>query len=81
MFYKVKEKINNLLADGRGAIFAIFLLELILTIFITPDKFDDATFIESVTNTSILNYVTGRYSNWSSRVIIEFTLCFVLTIV
>ena len=78
MFYKVKEKINNLLADGRGAIFAIFLLELILTIFITPDKFDDATFIESVTNTSILNYVTGRYSNWSSRVIIEFTLCFVL---
>ena len=78
MYSKVKEKINNLLADGKGAIFAIFLLEFILAIFITPDKFDDATFIESVTNNSILNYVTGRYSNWSSRVIIEFTLCFVL---
>ena len=78
MYLKIKNKVNNLLKDGRGAIFSIFILELILTIFITPDKFDDATFIESVTNVNILDYVTGRYFNWSSRVIIEFLLCFVL---
>ena len=57
MYLKIKNKVNNLLKDGRGAIFSIFILELILTIFITPDKFDDATFIESVTNVNILDYV------------------------
>lgn len=75
---KMKEKINKFLDNGRGAILAIFILELILTFFVTPNKFDDEYFLEQVTNNSCLSFVMSRYSWWSSRVIIEFILCAVL---
>ena len=75
---KIKEKINKFLDNGRGAILAIFILELILTFFVTPNKFDDEYFLEQVTNNSCLSFVMSRYSWWSSRVIIEFILCAVL---
>lgn len=75
---KVKEKISKFLENGRGAILAIFILELILTIFVTPNKFDDEYFLEQVTNNSCLSFAVSRYSWWSSRVIIEFVLCLVL---
>lgn len=64
--------------NGRLAIFILFVLEIVLTMFITPNKFDDAYFIEKVTNNSIVSFVGDRYNWWSSRVIIEFVLCFVL---
>lgn len=64
--------------NGRLAIFVLFILESILTMFVTPDKFDDSYFIEQVTNRSITSFVGERYSWWSSRVIIEFVLCFML---
>ena len=74
----MKEKIQKFLQNGRGAIFALFILQLFLTIFITPNKYDDKTFLESVTGTTIFSYIGPRYFNWTSRFIIEYVLCFVL---
>ena len=76
----MKEKIKKFLSDGRGALFALFILELILTIFITPNKYDDETFLDSVTGTTVFSYVGPRYFNWTSRFIIEYVLCSVLKI-
>lgn len=75
----MREKIVEFLKkNGRLAIFILFVLEIVLTMFITPNKYDDAYFIEKVTNNSIISFVGDRYNWWSSRVIIEFILCFVL---
>ena len=68
----MKEKVKKFLENGRGAIFALFLLELLLMIFITPNKYDDKTFLESVTGTTIFSYVGPRYFTWTSRFIIEY---------
>ena len=76
----MKEKIQKFLKDGRGALLALFILEFALTFFITPNKFDDQVFLESVTGTSVWSYVGPRYYTWSSRLIIEFVLCSVLKI-
>lgn len=86
----MKEKIKKFL-NSRINIFllVLFILEIILSIFITPNLYDDAWFMEQVTNElneetgevtehTIIDFVTDRYSTWSSRVIIEFTLCLVL---
>lgn len=75
----MKEKIVEFFKkNGRLVIFILFILELALSIFITPDRFDDAYFIEKATNNSILDFVKDRYNWWTSRVIIEFVLCSVL---
>lgn len=75
----MKEKVVEFLKkNGRFAILMLFILELILTGLITPNKFDDAFFIEKVTNHSIISFVAERYNNWTSRVLIEFVLCLVL---
>lgn len=75
----MKEKVVEFFKkNGRLAILILFVLELGLSIFITPNKFDDSYFIEKITNKSILPFVANRYHWWSSRVIIEFVLCFVL---
>lgn len=69
----------------------LFVLEIVLSIFITPNLYDDEWFIEQITNEldpqtneviehTIIDFVSGRYYNWSSRVIIEFILCLVLKI-
>ncbi len=77
----MKEKIKKFLNEnGRLAILILFILELFLTIFITPNKYDDEYFIEQVTNKSIWSFVGPRYYWWSSRIIIEFVLCLVLKI-
>jgi len=77
----MKEKIDKFLKEnGRFAIIILFILELILSLFITPSRFDDAYFIEQATNSSIFSFVAGRYNSWTSRVIIEFVLCSVLKV-
>ena len=76
----MKEKIQKFLKNGNGALLALFILELVLMFFITPNKYDDQVFLESVTGTSVWSYVGPRYYNWSSRLIIEFVLCSVLKI-
>ena len=74
----MKEKFKKFLENGRGVILALFILELALTVFVTPNKFDDKTFIDNIASNSIISYVGPRYFWWTSRTIIEFTLCLVL---
>ena len=76
----MKEKIQKFLKSEKGVLLALFILEIILMIFITPNRYDDKVFLESVTGTSIATYVLPRYYNWTSRLIIEFVLCAVLKI-
>ena len=76
----MKEKIQKFLKSSNAILLALFILELILMFFITPNKYDDKVFLESVTGTSIWSYVGPRYYTWSSRLIIEFILCSVLKI-
>ena len=76
----MKEKIKKFLENGRGALVALFLLELCLTMFITPNKYDDAVFLENIHGASILSYIGPRYFNWTSRFLIEYILCLVLKI-
>ena len=86
---KLKNFINIIVQNGRGALILLFVLELVLTFFITPNLYDDKWFMDQVTNEidpvtgeviehNIINFVYDRYQTWSSRVIIEFTLCLVL---
>lgn len=76
---KIKEKMKDILKNGRGAIFAVFILHLVTTIFITPNRYDDKWFIEQIASgESIFSFVTSRYFSWSSRVFIEMLICFVL---
>lgn len=83
------EKIKKIFKNGRGIIFAIFILEVILMFFVTPNKYDDEFFINQVTNQidettgqiiekNIFDFVKDRYFSWTSRVMIEFMLCLVL---
>lgn len=85
----MKEKMKKVFENRRGALILLFILEIVLTIVITPNLYDDAWFIKQITNEldietnqviehTIIDFVTNRYSTWSSRVIIEFVLCLVL---
>lgn len=85
----MKEKIKKLFENGTGVLFLLFVLEIILIMFVTPNLYDDAWFIKQVTNEinpetneviehTITGFVQERYFNWSSRVIIEFILCLTL---
>lgn len=76
----MKEKIQKFLKSENIVLLALFILEIGLMIFITPNRYDDQVFLESVTGKSVWSYVGPRYYNWSSRLIIEFVLCSVLKI-
>lgn len=86
---KFKEITNKIFKDGRGALILLFVLQLVLTIFITPNTYDDEWFINQITDElnvetneiiehTIPDFITERYQTWSSRVIIELVLCSVL---
>ncbi len=78
---KFKEKIKNLFKNGRGAIFTLFVLHLLVTIFITPNKYDDEWFIDQIASgQSILAFAGSRYFSWTSRLLLEITECFVLRV-
>lgn len=76
----MKEKVKDFLKDGRNIILILFILEFALNIFITPSRYDDEFYIRKITEMPIMEFVTSRYHNWTSRVLIEFTLCSVLKI-
>ncbi len=76
----MKEKFKKFLDNGRGALIALFLLEFLLMIFVTPNKYDDAIFLENIHGKTILSYVAPRYFTWTSRFLIEYILCLVLKI-
>ena len=86
---KIKEISKKIVSNGKGALILLFVLELFLTIFITPNTYDDEWFITQITDElnietgeiiehTVTDFVKDRYSSWSSRVIIEFVLCSVL---
>lgn len=85
----MKEKIKKIYENGTYALILLFILEIILIMFVTPNLYDDEWFIKQVTNEinpetneviehTITGFVQERYFNWSSRVIIEFILCLTL---
>lgn len=76
----MKDKIKKFLDDGRGAILALFILQLILMFFITPNKYDDEKFLSWLENDTIPNILVNRYETWSSRVIIDATIFSMLKI-
>lgn len=76
----MKEKLKKFLDNGRGALLLLFILEIVLMIFVTPNKYDDAVFLENIHGSSILSYIGPRYFTWTSRFLIEFVLCSVLKI-
>lgn len=89
----MKEKVKNIIKkfseDGTGTLLILFVLEIILIMFVTPNLYDDAWFIKQITNEinpetneviehTIISFIQNRYYTWSSRVIIEFILCLTL---
>ncbi len=87
----MKEKIKKFFENGRSVLILLFILEILLSMCITPNLYDDEWFIGKVTNQldpetnqiiehKVIDFVKDRYFTWTSRVIIEFTLCSVLKI-
>ena len=85
----MKEKLKKFFENRRGILVLLFILQLVLTIFITPNTYDDEWFIKQITDElnvetgeiiehTIPDFLENRYNNWSSRIIIEFVLCLVL---
>lgn len=74
---KLKEKIKNIFNGDNRGLAILFVLQLIMIITIKPIRYDDAFYIEAITGVPILGFVTERYFNWTSRVIIESTLGFI----
>lgn len=74
-FGKIK---NFFRSNRRTAVFVLFLLELFISIWITPDQYDSAFFIEKAQEMSIFDFVSMRYQTWTSRIIIETILCIIL---
>lgn len=64
--------------DRRKAVFVLFILELLINIWITPNKYDSEFFIKQMAEMSVFDFVSMRYQNWTSRVILEFVVCIVL---
>ncbi len=88
---KIKKIVKKLIKNENSVLFILFVLEIILIMFVTPNLYDDKWFIEQVTNEinpetneiiehTIIGFVQERYFSWSSRVIIEFILCLTLKI-
>lgn len=85
----MKEKMKKILENGTGALILLFILEMILIMFVTPNLYDDKWYIEQITNEinpetneviehTINDFVKERYNSWTSRVLIEFVLCLTL---
>lgn len=71
---KLKEKIKNLFNGEYKGIAILFILQLILIITIKPIRFDDAFYIQAITGVPVFSFVSQRYLEWTSRVLIEATL-------
>lgn len=87
----MKEKLKKIFENGRWVLIFLFILEVILVMFVTPNTYDDAWFISQISSEldpatnqliehSIMDFVKDRYQTWTSRVIVEFVLCLNLRI-
>lgn len=62
----------------RKAIFVLFLLEFLISIWIRPNQYDSEFFINQMQQMSVFDFLNMRYSTWTSRLIIEFVICVIL---
>lgn len=65
-------------SNTRIAILVLFILEFMLNIWITPNKYDSEFYIKQMAEMSVFDFVGMRYQTWTSRVLIEFLLGIVL---
>lgn len=75
MIEKIKKFFKT---NTRIAILILFLLELFINIWITPNRYDSAFFIEKMQEMSLFDFIGMRYQTWTSRIIIEMIVCLVL---
>ena len=75
MIKKIKDFFKT---NTRIALLILFLLELFINIWITPNKYDSAFFIEKMQEMSVFDFVGMRYQTWTSRILIETIVCLVL---
>lgn len=79
MGFMMKERVKEFFSkDSRKILLLLFILQLVVCLIITPNRYDDEFYIRNISNRSIVDFVGERYATWTSRVMIEFTLCFVL---
>ena len=77
----MKEEIKSFLGkDITKVVLLLFVLQFILYIFITPNRYDDEFFINRITEYSMEEFLSMRWEEWTSRMLIEFVLCSVLKI-
>lgn len=77
----MKDKIKEILKkDITKVILLLFILQFILYIFITPNRYDDEFFINRITEYTMSDFLELRWNEWTSRMMIEFVLCSVLKI-
>ena len=77
----MKDKIKKLFSSDISKIVVIvFILEFLLCFFITPNRYDDEFFINRMTEYSLSDFLSLRWNEWTSRMLIECVLCLVLKI-
>ena len=58
----MKEKVKSFLKkDGRWALVAIFILQLVLMFFITPNKYDDEVFLSWIAERGTIDIFLKLY--------------------
>jgi len=62
----------------RIVVLTLFLLQLGISIWITPNRYDSEFFIKQMSEMSVLDFINLRYNTWTSRIIIEFFVCTIL---
>lgn len=62
----------------RKASLVLFLLELLISVWITPNQYDSAFFIKQMQEMSVFEFLGMRYETWTSRLLIEFAICVIL---
>ena len=77
---KLVENIKKILKNNFYlAIIILFILELFISIWITPDRYDSAFFIQKMKEMSLSEFLSMRYNVWTSRILIEAVVCTVLS--
>lgn len=72
-------KIKNFFKSNKRKCLLIFLvLEFLISIWITPNKYDSEFFIKQMQEMSVFDFVSMRYQTWTSRVLIETLICLIL---
>lgn len=61
------------------SIVILFILELFISIWVTPDRYDSAFFIQKMKEMSLGEFLSMRYNVWTSRILIEAVVCTVLS--